>query len=343
MRTKEKFSEFHLQSMFYILMLSSVFVLNAAAQSSGAPAATGPAAPSGNYVGVDTCGACHPDQYTQFKKTKMATLLTKRFEEHGCEACHGEGKAHAEAIGAASTPAETEKAKSLIYSFRLHSPKENANRCLVCHQRNDMQSLFTRSRHLMSGVACPDCHSPHRGESTGPGRTGTAMESTFSLPNRNSDRQWFNNTLLKDTQPKLCYTCHRDIERQFQLPVRHRVNEGFMVCTDCHNPHGTRTGNELRAATTEACTACHVEKRGPFVFEHAAMRIDGCIACHDPHGSVNQHLLKRRQNRQLCLECHTAPEGVNTPHARLGFQTTGECTRCHMDIHGSNYQRAFLR
>jgi hypothetical protein len=24
------------------------------------------------------------------------------------------------------------------------------------------------------------------------------------------------------------------------------------------------------------------------------------------------------------------------PHGRLGFQTAGECTRCHVAVHGSN-------
>ena len=141
----------------------------------------------------------------------------------------------------------------------------------------------------------------------------------------------------------MCYSCHKDIEAQFQLPVRHRVNEGLVKCTDCHNPHGSLSENELRAGNRDTCMKCHIEKGGPFVYEHAASRIEGCTACHTPHGSINLNLVKRRQQRQLCLECHAPPEATGIPHPRLGFQASGECTRCHVDIHGSNYEGRFLR
>ena len=38
----------------------------------------------------------------------------------------------------------------------------------------------------------------------------------------------------------------------------------------------------------------------------------------------------------LCLQCHTGFHAqAAVPHSRLGFQTSGECTRCHVAIHGS--------
>ena len=48
-------------------------------------------------------------------------------------------------------------------------------------------------------------------------------------------------------------------------------------------PHNT----EQAQANEEPCLKCHIDKRGPFVFEHAAVRIDGCETCHMPHGSTN--------------------------------------------------------
>ncbi len=149
--------------------------------------------------------------------------------------------------------------------------------------------------------------------------------------------------LLREKQPQLCYSCHRDVEAEFKLPVRHPVNQGLVKCTDCHNTHGSLTARDLKSAGTDVCTTCHVEKKGPFAYEHAAVVVEGCIVCHTPHGTINLHLLKRRQERQLCLECHAAPQAVNVPHPRLGFQAAGECTRCHVEIHGSNYQPQFLR
>jgi hypothetical protein len=40
------------------------------------------------------------------------------------------------------------------------------------------------------------------------------------------------------------------------------------------------------------CYKCHADKQGPFVFEHAPLKVEGCTACHDPHGSANPKLLK---------------------------------------------------
>ncbi|MBI3895203.1 MAG: cytochrome c3 family protein [Acidobacteria bacterium] len=311
--------------------------------SQAAPQAQATAA---DYVGADTCSACHAEQFEQFRKTYMAAVLAEKYpvEQQGCEACHGPGRAHVEAIGEATDDASMERAKSLIYSFARHSPKENADRCLTCHIKNENQSLFRRSRHLGSGVFCGDCHTAHLPkEVQSAAQTSTALASLFSVPKRAAEQVWLDDHLLKEEQPKLCYSCHRNVEAEFQLPVHHRVQEGLLKCTDCHNPHGSVTANELRSVRTEACYACHVEKRGPFVFEHAAVQVEGCTGCHVPHGSTNAFRLKRRQERQLCLECHTAPEGLNVPHPRLGFQEAGECSRCHVEIHGSNYQKQFLR
>lgn len=313
------------------------------AGAEAAPAAPQASPSAEDYVGADTCGLCHA-QLVTFRKTSMAVLLSEKYpvEQRGCEACHGPGRAHVEAIGEATDEASTERAISLIYSFTKHSPKENVARCVVCHQKDEKQRLFARSRHLTAGVSCNDCHTTHLNPQE-PEQPLSALGSYFGVTQGPAERKWLDNRLLRTRQPQLCYSCHREIESQFQLPIRHRVNEGLVQCSDCHNPHGSLAANELRTVGTEACFSCHVEKRGPFVFEHAAVRVEGCTGCHTPHGSINQHLLQRRQQRQLCLECHVAPEAVSVPHPRLGFQAAGECTRCHYDIHGSNYQKQFLR
>ena len=106
--------------------------------------------------------------------------------------------------------------------------------------------------------------------------------------------------------PQTCFQCHLEIRGKFMLPYRHAVMEGRMNCADCHNPHKGSIfkggGATNMMSRNEVCLKCHTAQRGPFVFEHEAMR-EGCTTCHDPHGSVNQKLLVAR-NQILCLKCH---------------------------------------
>jgi predicted CXXCH cytochrome family protein len=265
----------------------------------------------------------------------------------GCEACHGPGRAHAEAEqNAAGEPAKMEAGMKLIFKFDAN-PKENSERCLVCHETGKRQDAFGHSMHLAAGVSCQDCHSPHLVEASGNPdgvKLVSAQSAMFAVPTLREETRWLHNNLLKESQPQLCYQCHQTVEAQFALPEHHRVPEGFMKCTDCHNPHGTMNHFSLAKANWETCVNCHVEKRGPFVYEHAAVRVEGCVACHNPHGSVNNFLLKRREQRLLCLQCHTGfHTQAQVPHSRGGYQTSGDCTRCHVQIHGSNLDEYFLR
>src|SRR6185436_4390501 len=56
-------------------------------------------APAEAYVGAEVCGLCHAEHAQQFGKTVHAkTLPSVAMYGTGCEACHGPGKAHAEAM-----------------------------------------------------------------------------------------------------------------------------------------------------------------------------------------------------------------------------------------------------
>lgn len=146
------------------------------------------------------------------------------------------------------------------------------------------------------------------------------------------------------------------------MPFKHRVNEGAIQCSDCHNPHGAaspswRMGARPRMvqATSDGeqpCLRCHADKRGPFAFEHAAIRVDGCESCHNPHGSMNARLLRRPVVFTLCLECHNGANGFGRTGTGIPIQTASHnmadpryqnCTTCHVRIHGSNADPLFQR
>ena len=269
------------------------------------------------YVGSEMCKTCHEEVYSHFETTAhFVTTIEGKLEGHkgpewhGCEACHGPGKEHVEGGGD----------KSKMFAFKNSSPQAMSARCLRCHQYTEEHGNYKRSMHLLNGVGCIDCHSPHH-----------AKESEF---------------LLKAKSPELCYGCHGDVRAQFTLPFRHRVNEGLIQCNDCHNPHGSFRPRQLRtnAAGDAVCFNCHTEKLGPYVYQHEAV-VEGCTICHSPHGSTNARMLVQNQVNLLCLSCHTLPAEVGPPatptfhNEAIKYQS---CTLCHTSIHGSNTSSVFF-
>jgi DmsE family decaheme c-type cytochrome len=267
------------------------------------------------YVGSDTCKTCHEDVFNGYEKSPhYKTMLDSHAapSKQGCEACHGPGEEHV------SDPAD----KSKIFTFKNVPASKISERCLACHTYGEEHSNFARSAHSQNNVSCIDCHSPHH-----------AKQEQF---------------LLVKSQPQLCYTCHLEAKPEFNRPFHHRVNEGLIKCSDCHNPHGGFLTKQVRstAAQDAVCFTCHVDKAGPFVYEHPPVKTEGCVSCHTPHGSSNPRLLKRSQVNLLCLECHslttdTNAAGIPTFHNQA--QKYQACTMCHTSIHGSNFDRNFFK
>jgi DmsE family decaheme c-type cytochrome len=305
--------------LLLILGAGLVFVPALGAATPGAKPANPPhpnaaaqqkdAAP-GDFVGADVCATCHTDEANKFGENPHSKLA----EQHGksratCESCHGAGRAHVESGGD----------KSKIFNPAKGTPKEVDAKCLGCHQGE--HSNFERSAHGEANVSCVGCHSVHAGE----------------------DKEH----LLKLEQPKLCFTCHTDVKPQFAMPFHHKVEEGLMKCSDCHDPHGTFEKKNLRSSAQQdaVCTKCHAETAGPFVYEHNVVKTEGCVACHFPHGGPNPRLLNRANVNTLCLQCHS-PSPNFTTGAMPTFHNQAvqyqACTICHTSIHGSNTSKIFF-
>jgi DmsE family decaheme c-type cytochrome len=293
------------------------------------------------------CTRCHDESET---KPILSIYQTK----HGvkgdgrtpsCQTCHGESTAHLK-----GDPSSQQRPRpDFIFKkgvYAASGDKERADQCLTCHtgtKRHDWDG----SQHQVNGLACNDCHKIHQPVD----------------PVRN-----------RATQTEVCFTCHKEQRADSHKISTHPIDAGKIICSDCHNPHGS-TGPKLLKKNTvrETCFMCHADKRGPFLFEHQPVSED-CTNCHTPHGSNLTPLLKSRPPF-LCDDCHDGPHnsqanygpnvgGIQSPGSGVTFspgvaagktpsgtaisaaaaspRTAGSsaagraCMNCHVMVHGSN-------
>jgi DmsE family decaheme c-type cytochrome len=276
------------------------------------------------------CTRCHN---TSEAKPVLSIYQTK----HGvkgdsltptCQGCHGESEIHTrdhiKGVRRASADIVFKKGK-----YAISDRSERSEICLTCHKGTD-RSNWEGSQHQKNQMACDNCHVIHSPIDKVRGRK---------------------------LQAEVCFTCHKDQRADMHKISSHPIDAGKIVCSDCHNLHGSVGPKLLNQDTVnETCYTCHAEKRGPFLWEHQPV-IENCINCHTPHGSNISPLLKSRPP-SLCQGCHDGPHVSATPIGPQagGYQsgwsgTTAAgntqypsaisgggrgCMNCHAMIHGSN-------
>lgn len=314
---------------FLPVLLLAPFAITPAQADQPPSSATSTSPASSQYIGSELCGLCHTAIYQDFYRNPHFKSIASGKEtpdKTGCEGCHGPGAAHVAAGGGSAT----------IRDFKQMAPGEVLDTCLSCHAKDLSRVNIRRSPHTEADVVCTNCHSIHGGPAA--------------------------RHLLVKKQSELCYGCHAQVRAQFAMPFKHRVNEGVVACTDCHNPHGafassSQTGNASSLLTAshenrEPCLKCHVDKSGPFIFEHASVSVEGCTICHVPHGSANAKLLTRPVVATVCLECHNGAGSFGRDNTGVTIQSAShnllnpvfqQCTQCHVKIHGSSSDPNFLR
>ena len=261
------------------------------------------------FVGPDTCLGCHEDLGAPLAGTMHGKAAHPRSPAaaQGCETCHGPGSAHVEDPSDPTT----------IKRFEEMPPRAANETCLSCHNKST-HALWEGSAHDARNLSCGTCHSVHA-------PVGPKAQ------------------LRASSELELCGNCHKTqvtkIKRVSHMPLA----EGKMECTSCHSPHGSTNVKQLRVGNwiNESCISCHTDKRGPFLFEHAAGR-ESCVTCHDPHGSNNHAMLVAR-TPMLCQRCHIGTRHPSTIYDNAAVQARSNriigrgCVNCHQNIHGSNH------
>jgi DmsE family decaheme c-type cytochrome len=269
--------------------------------------------------GAQTCLKCHNQEPVTFiLQTPHAATGDPHapFGQHECESCHGPSQAHvADPLHASPT---------VLFKGPKESPVATRNEvCLTCHL-NGLRMNWEGSPHQNNDLACASCHTIHVTKDP---------------------------ILVKATQPAKCFTCHAQQRAESFEYSHHPIREGKVVCSDCHNPHGSAGEHLMKEFTVnETCYTCHADKRGPMLWEHQPVR-ESCLNCHAPHGSNEARLMKERMNF-MCSSCHSAVsnnsggafggahslpgnlQGTATFNSALANNRM--CLNCHSQIHGSN-------
>jgi DmsE family decaheme c-type cytochrome len=260
------------------------------------------------------CTRCHDE-------TETVPILSIYQTPHGvkgdlrtptCQSCHGESENHLKGnVSGKGRPApDVEFAK---HTFPASDAKVRAEVCLTCH-KGTARTNWDGSQHQVNGMACNDCHKVH---------------------------QPVDKVRQRITQREVCFTCHKEQRADTHKISTHPIDAGKVVCSDCHNPHGSTAPKLLKKNTVnETCWQCHADKRGPFLWEHQPVT-ENCTNCHTPHGSNITPLLKDRPPF-LCQDCHDGPHNSKVPYGP-GVTAAGNdngagraCMNCHVMVHGSN-------
>lgn len=258
--------------------------------------------PPSGILAGAACATCHKEVVKDFANDPHSRPAPMNGKSVTCESCHGPGKAHAEN-------------GDVTMIFNPTTAEEVDKQCRACH--GSRQTNFEHSAHGVANVSCIGCHTIHAPAAA--------------------------KHLLRVEQPALCFQCHSDVKPQFSTtPFHHKVEEGLIDCTDCHDAHGATGEGVLPAAKWQSmmCTKCHTATAGPFLYEHAAVTAEGCTACHFSHGGPNRQLLIQANVNTICLQCHlpSANSAADLPPVPAHIQSpqSQSCISCHTNIHGSN-------
>ena len=225
----------------------------AAAKTTEAPA------PKAEYVGTETCAACHAKQYQEFRHSTHSRISVPGESAYaqGCEMCHGPGSLHVEAGGGRGVGG-------------IINPRKDPSTCFACHLDKKAEFRLPYHHPVLEGkMGCTDCHTPHAPEV----------------------RPW-SATSLKDIN-EVCFRCHKDQRGPF-VNEHEALREG---CTTCHKVHGSIHEKMLLVRDANLCLRCHTQTNFPTIggSGHSSRLNQGtCFSagCHTAvHGSnFDEHL-----------------------------------------------------
>ncbi len=217
--------------------------------------------PGAEYVGNQSCFACHTNYVRQFPASPHARMQfapNANIGASGCEACHGPGSKH--------IAAGDGRGKFIL------NPGRDATACFNCHLETHAEFSLPQHHPVIEGkMNCVQCHDPHGADILKP-------VGGLALARVNQS----------------CAQCHREQSKPF-IFEHEAMREG---CTICHDPHGSINTKMLVERDNNLCLKCHAQTQGALIGsgqirigrqDHThKLKLGGCwsTGCHTAvHGS----------------------------------------------------------
>ncbi|MGH9329999.1 MAG: HEAT repeat domain-containing protein [Vicinamibacterales bacterium] len=243
------------------------------------------------------CFNCHATNLAQNFDTATKTYRTSWTEMGiGCEACHGPGREHSNAMRAWKAGESHRPSALKITSPRTAAPRQIFDTCGYCHGNKT---------NYFAGFRAGDRYEDY------------ALPFLISQPIPPEDPQ---GDFWPDGRPNR-------FNRPQAITATGCFLKGDVTCTSCHVGHAARNDHALKLPVEQSnglCTQCHSSFNGAKLAAHSRHKADSagsrCVECH--MSNVNWRLLTRRRD-------HTFAPPV--PEMTASYGVPNACTTCHDD------------
>ena len=213
-----------------------------------------------------------------------------------------------------------------------HASYVGSSECVTCHLRQTESysrtlhgRIFLKNpRNPEEKLGCESCH--------GPGSEHVRLDGGKDVGGINSFRD--NAKQPVEERNAVCLSCHERGLRNYWRASTHETRG--LACTNCHQimRKNSIQNQFVKSTEQETCYQCHKKIRAQsYRSSHMPIR-EGkvtCSSCHNPHGTVNESLLKEVTANDVCYTCHAEKRG---PYLWEHAPVRENCMNCH-DPHGS--------